>query len=90
VAADFDRERVSSEGFFKRFQRSSDAGRRMDFAFCPECGSTVFWDIELRPESIGVAVGAFADAGFPAPHVAFWTAHQHHWVTLPESIPHRP
>jgi hypothetical protein len=89
VAAYFDRERVKTGGAFKQYQRFSDAGRRMEFAFCPECGSTVFWNIELWPDRIGVAVGAFADAGFPAPQIAVWTEHQHHWVPLPEGLPQR-
>ena len=39
----------------------------MTFHFCPECGSTLFWEPERMPPLIGVAVGAFADPSFPQP-----------------------
>jgi hypothetical protein len=87
VAGYFMRDQVRTEGTFKRFQRSSDAGRHLDFAFCPECGSTVFWELEMFPDRIAVAVGAFADPSFPAPIVAVWTANRYHWVSLPEGVP---
>jgi hypothetical protein len=32
------------------------------FHFCPSCGSTVYWEPARKPDMIGVAVGAFADA----------------------------
>jgi hypothetical protein len=39
----------------------------MTFHFCPECGSTLFWEPERIPQPIGVAVGAVADPSFPQP-----------------------
>jgi len=89
VHAYFERERVKTEGAAKRFQRSSDAGRRVNFAFCPECGSTVFWEMELFPDKIGVTAGTFADPDFPTPHVVVWTENKYRWVTLPEGVPAR-
>ena len=90
VGAYFERARVRTEGAAKRFRRSSDAGRRADMAFCPECGSTVFWELEMLPGKVGVAAGAFADPDFPAPHGAVWTEHKYRWVPLPEGVPARP
>ena len=90
VHAYFDRGRVKTEGAHKRFRRSSEAGRRVTLAFCPECGSTVFWELDLFPDRIGIAAGAFADPAFPVPHVAVWTEHKFHWVPLPEGVPDRP
>jgi hypothetical protein len=52
---------------FTQFARSSDDGKAVAFRFCPVCGSTVYWEAERRPDLIAVAVGAFADPGFPAP-----------------------
>jgi Glutathione-dependent formaldehyde-activating enzyme len=47
VHAYFDRGRVRIEGESRRFRRSSDAGRWVEFGFCPGCGSTVYWEMEL-------------------------------------------
>ena len=86
VGAYFEREQVTTAGAFKRFRRSSDTGRSVDLRFCPDCGSTVFWELEMMPGRVGVAVGAFADPDFPAPQVAVWTEEKYHWVPLPEGI----
>ena len=40
--------------------RSCDSGGAT-YHFCPECGSTVYWDISAAPDLIGVAVGGFTD-----------------------------
>jgi hypothetical protein len=37
------------------------------FHFCPDCGGTVFWEPEQRPELIAVAVGMFGDPDFGQP-----------------------
>ncbi len=89
VGAYFEQEQVTIEGVFKRFRRSSDAGRSVDMAFCPDCGSTVFWELEMMPGRIAVAAGAFADPDFPAPQVAVWTENKYRWVPLPEGVPAR-
>jgi hypothetical protein len=78
---------VRVQGTEKSFGRGSDAGRSLDFRFCPECGSTVYWFAEFKPESFAVAVGSFADASFPKPRSASWIKHKLSWVTLPEGLP---
>jgi hypothetical protein len=51
------------------------------FNFCPECGGTVFWEPEQRPELIAVAVGMFADPDFEKPRNSVWEKRQHPWTT---------
>lgn len=65
------------------WRRGSDSGRWIDNYFCPTCGSTVFWYGEFAPESIGIAVGNFADPGFEPPTYAVWCESQHPWVGYP-------
>jgi hypothetical protein len=48
----------------KSYARKGDSGRVVTFPFCPECGGTVFWEAEQRPDLIAVAVGMFADPDF--------------------------
>jgi hypothetical protein len=62
------------------------------YHFCPVCGSTVYWDIEIAPDVIGVAVGAFADPTFPAPMISGFEAYGHSWAMNAEGlpIPHHP
>ena len=90
VSAYFSKARVRIEGASRRFRRSSDAGRWVETLFCPKCGSTVCWELDLWPNLLGVAAGAFADPSFPAPGGAVWTENKYHWVPLPEGVPARP
>ena len=48
------------------FRSCNSAGTTFP-SFCPECGSTVYWDLATAPEVVGVAVGSFADPSFPTP-----------------------
>ena len=64
------------------FTREGDSGGTVTFQFCPRCGSTVYWELSGVPGVFAVAVGAFADPGFPAPRVSVYGTTRHHWVDL--------
>jgi len=80
VAALFRRGDVLAEGPSRSHERPSDSGSSVLFHFCPRCGSSVFWEPRRRPDVVAVAVGAFADPGFPAPTQAIHAQHRHLWV----------
>jgi len=87
VGAFFPKQQISGiEGVHKAFGRSSDAGRNLEYHFCPECGSTVFWNLDAAPELTAVAVGCFTDPAFPAPTRAIWAEHKFQWVEFPSGI----
>jgi hypothetical protein len=66
------------------YTRPSDSGHAVTFHFCPNCGSTVWWQASRLPGMTAVAVGAFADPQFPAPQQAVFKVHKHGWVVVPE------
>jgi hypothetical protein len=76
-------------GEAQRFTRRSDAGRPVEFHFCPRCGSTVYWTAPREPPSqgLGVAVGCFADPGFPRPMLIAWCVTKHGWAVFPPDVP---
>jgi hypothetical protein len=77
----FDRQQIAAiSGNPAEFTRRSDAGRWVRFRFCSNCGSTVYWEAEAFPGRIAIAVGSFADPGFPPPTVAGWEQTRHQWV----------
>jgi len=80
VAAFFPRENVIVAGDAKAYTRSSDSGYPVTFYFCPDCGSAVYWWPARKPEIVAVAVGDFADPGFPAPSQVVHAQHRHRWV----------
>ena len=81
----FPKEAVRVEGASKVYVRTADSGNKLFFHFCPECGSNVYWLLELRPNLCGVAVGGFADPAFPAPSHSVWEGTRHGWIEAPAS-----
>lgn len=88
VQARFPRERVHVEGRATEFSRVADSGNRITFHFCPTCGTTLYWMSESDPSLLAVAVGAFADPSFPAPHVSVYEARRHGWARAPDDAEH--
>jgi len=86
--ARFEKNKVSIRGSSTEYVRVGDAGGRIRFHFCPQCGSTVFWyiDVEGFFESIIVALGAFADPTLPEPTFSVYKARKHSWVEIPKSV----
>ena len=86
--ARFKREQVTIEGKATRYERGADSGNRLTFHFCPQCGSTLYWTNDGLPGIVMVALGNFADPGFPAPRISVWERHRHPWVAVPTEIEH--
>ena len=91
VGGYFVRGAVTFSGKTKTFVRKvENTARTITNHFCPECGTTVYWTADLRPNHIGIAVGNFADPQFQAPTRAVWTQHKHEWIALPSGMPTFP
>jgi hypothetical protein len=91
VGAYFRRSAVTLAGATKMFVRAVEgSSRTITNHFCPDCGSTVYWTLDLRPQHVGIAVGQFTDPEFKRPTRAVWAQHQHEWVALPPDIPSFP
>lgn len=85
ISSYFNNEQVIEiSGESKSFSSKGDSGLFVNRKFCPNCGSTVFWDAGFLPGHTGVAVGSFADPNFPEPAFNAWTKSKHKWLTFPE------
>jgi hypothetical protein len=84
----YEKERTRIEGPSRLHTRDGQAGRKVRFHFCPNCGTSIYWDADFFPNYYGIAVGAFADPKFPAPSISAWEQSLHHWVTLPSGVEH--
>lgn len=83
----FEKSQVRIEGPEKIYTRDVEGvSRKINFHFCPTCGSSVYWHLDLRPDHYGIAVGAFADPDFPLPTLSVWEESKHAWINLPEGI----
>ena len=64
---------------------SSTPAKRCDsmggtYHFCPECGSTLYWEISNAPDIVGVAVGGFTDPTFPPPMISGFESYGARWA----------
>ena len=90
VQARIPKGQVTIEGESKTWTFPSEGGEPVTFRscdsagttyhFCPECGSTVYWDLSTAPDVVGVAVGSFADPTFPPPMGSGFEAYGHPWT----------
>jgi hypothetical protein len=76
------------KGRSSTWSRRGDSGSTATFHFCPDCGTTVFWEPGAHPERITVAVGAYADPDFPAPRHSVYEDRKHAWVNVPGDVEH--
>ncbi|MCP4873487.1 MAG: GFA family protein [Proteobacteria bacterium] len=82
VQARFDAAAVTLEGDATEFLRVGDGGARVTFRFCPTCGDTLSYTLDVFPDAVVIPVGAFGDRDFPAPTSSVYDARQHPWVEL--------
>jgi hypothetical protein len=80
VGAYYPKAQISPSGTSKTHIRDGQDGRKLRLHFCPDCGTTVYWETDLRPDHFGVAVGAFADPQFPVPIRSVWEENRHPWI----------
>jgi hypothetical protein len=88
VGAYFKQDQVRVEGRSTQYIRVGASGGKLRFHFCPTCGSTMFFEADVRPGVVGVPVGAFADPQFPKPSFSVWEENMHHWLVMPGEIEH--
>lgn len=80
---------VTIDGASKVYERTGDSGGKIEFHFCGNCGSTVYYSLGGLPDHTVVAAGAFADSKYiPTPVFSVYEDRMHSWVVLPEGIEH--
>lgn len=85
--ARFRRADVTMAGRSTLWSRVGDSGGTATFNFCPDCGSTVWWEPAEMPDHVLVATGAFADPAFPPPTVSVYESRMHGWVMAAGELP---
>jgi hypothetical protein len=58
---------VTLEGAWREWSATGESGSTGTFRFCPVCGSTVAYTIDMMPGLTAIAIGAFADPEFRRP-----------------------
>ena len=78
---------VTIAGEVKTFAATGDNGTA-HFHFCPDCGSTVYYENDSLPDTVAIALGAFDDPYFVTPTVSVWEERQHIWLEIAGDIEH--
>ena len=86
TGAYFRKATTSITGEASTWARTADTGRALENHFCPMCGTTLYWSLEMRPDHYGVGYGSF-DTALPDPVRVIWTEHQHPWTGFPDDWP---
>ncbi|MES2899155.1 MAG: GFA family protein [Pseudomonadota bacterium] len=86
--ARFPREQVEISGQSTSYTQAGDEGTHATFHFCPQCGATVYYEMEALPAFLAIPVGAFADPAFAAPTVSVYESRMHSWVVPPPDAEH--
>jgi hypothetical protein len=82
------KERVRLDGERKIYERDADSGYRIRFHFCPNCGTTLYWEGDRNLAVCGVAVGAFDTAAFAPPSDSIWEESMHPWLGFVPGMGH--
>ena len=80
--ARFPADAVTVSGEHKVYEHVGDSGNLASFHFCPVCGATLWYHARPHRELFAIAIGAFADRDFPAPHYSVWEDRKHPWLTI--------
>jgi hypothetical protein len=88
AGAYFLKSNVRHSGQSKIYTRKADSGFSVHLHFCPDCGTTVYWDTDKYLDRCGIAVGCFADPAFPPPTLSMWEESQHPWLTVSSQVEH--
>lgn len=83
-----DKNKVSISGEVSSYTRVGDGGCTIEYGFCPECGTTVYWTIDYPDflNSISIALGTVDNHKIPAPTFSVYEDRIHPWLKLPDSI----
>lgn len=78
----FDEAQVEPSGPSSVFRRRAESGRWCTFHFCPACGATVFYTLEVRPGKSTVPAGAFAEPNAFQPMLSVSNTQRERWLAF--------
>lgn len=71
---------MTTSGETREWTRTAESGRNLTFRFCPECGTTVWWTAEFKPDHVIVALGCFERPDLFPPATEHWTEDRLDWI----------
>ncbi len=78
---------VTIRGELRDFASTADSGNVMHRRFCPQCGTPLFSEAEVRPHLIFVRAGTLDDPEVAKPAATIWTDAAPTWACISDSLP---
>jgi hypothetical protein len=76
------REEIEITGMPKVYADRGDSGNEIKRAFCPDCGSSLYFEVAARPDALALNAGSLDDASWFKPRVNVWTDRALPWVAI--------
>ena len=86
LSAYWQKDQIVIRGAATEWVRECQDGRQALHRFCPTCGTTLWWTMDVFPGLIGVAGGAFAEGDFLEPAKAYWASLRPLWVNRIQTV----
>jgi hypothetical protein len=83
----FPAEAIAVEGNLRAFTSSAESGNRVDYEFCPVCGTPVFVQSEANRALKGVRAGTLDDKGPAKPEKVLWVSEAPSWALMDPATP---
>ncbi|MFO1435743.1 MAG: GFA family protein [Gammaproteobacteria bacterium] len=78
---------IAITGDLRDYRSIADSGNVMHRHFCPQCGTHMFSEAEVRPHLIFVRAGTLDDTEIGKPAMTIWTSQAPTWACIDESLP---
>jgi hypothetical protein len=86
----FSHEQVEIFGEVKPYTRTAQEDRYLTNYFCPECGMTLYWHMDVSPKITGIAISVFDVDDFEMPEESIWEKFKRPWVEFDLQLKHLP
>ncbi|MBY8822653.1 GFA family protein [Sphingomonas colocasiae] len=83
----FPADALKVEGEIRWHASIADSGNRMRRGFCPQCGTPLFSNAEIRPHLTFIRAGALDNPNLIAPQATIWTSQAPDWACFDPAIP---
>jgi hypothetical protein len=78
---------LTIEGEMKDYSNVAESGNVMHRRFCPNCGTALFSEAEIRPHLIFVRAGTLDDPEVAKPSATIWTSAAPTWACFDPALP---
>jgi hypothetical protein len=78
---------ITVEGEMRDYTCIADSGNKMHRRFCPNCGTALFSEAEVRPHLIFVRAGTLDDMELAKPAATIWTSQAPTWACFDPTLP---